>query len=78
MQALFSKQPFFRSAKIQKEVNALAHIITEECTACGSCIDSCPTDAISEGEIYVIDAELCTDCGACVETCPVEAIIGPE
>ena len=56
----------------------MAHIITEECTACGSCIDSCPTDAISEGEIYVIDAELCTDCGACVETCPVEAIVGPE
>jgi ferredoxin len=56
----------------------LAHVITDECTGCGSCIDSCPVDAISEGEIYVIDAELCTDCGDCVETCPVEAIIGPE
>jgi ferredoxin len=66
---------FLQIRSIQKEVNALAHVITDECTGCGSCIDSCPVDAISEGEIYVIDAELCTDCGACVETCPVEAII---
>ncbi|MCK5352882.1 4Fe-4S binding protein, partial [bacterium] len=29
----------------------MAHVITDECTACGSCIDSCPVDAISEGEI---------------------------
>ena len=77
MQALFNKQPLIWMAKIQKEVNALAHVITEECTGCGSCIDSCPTDAISEGEIYVIDAELCTDCGDCVDTCHVEAIVGP-
>ena len=55
----------------------MAHVITDECTACGSCIDSCPVDAISEGEIYVIDPELCTDCGDCVDTCPVEAIIPP-
>ena len=55
----------------------MAHVITDECTACGSCIDSCPVEAISEGELYVIDAELCTDCGDCVETCPVEAIIAP-
>lgn len=65
-------------AQFQKEVNALAHVITDECTACGSCIDSCPVEAISEGDIYVIDAELCTDCGDCVETCPVECIMGPE
>ena len=78
MQALFIKQLNEVSAQIPKEVNALAHVITDECTGCGGCIDSCPVDAISEGEIYVIDAELCTDCGDCVETCPVEAIIGPE
>lgn len=57
----------------------MAHTITDECVACGSCQPECPVGAISEGDsIYVIDAELCTDCGACVEVCPVNAINGPE
>lgn len=52
----------------------MAYVINEDCTACGSCIDECPVEAISEGDIYVIDPEVCTDCGACVDVCPVEAI----
>lgn len=56
----------------------MAHKITSECIACGSCIAECPVEAISEGDpIYLIDPELCTDCGACVDACPTEAII-PE
>ncbi len=53
----------------------MAYIITDECLACGSCLPECPVEAISEGDIYVIDADLCTDCGACVDSCPTEAII---
>jgi len=53
----------------------MAYNITDECTMCGACVDSCPVEAISEGETqYTIDAALCTDCGACVGECPVEAI----
>ena len=49
--------------------------ITEECIACGSCVDSCPVNAIVEsGDIYKI-TEDCTDCKACVDTCPVNAIV---
>jgi NAD-dependent dihydropyrimidine dehydrogenase PreA subunit len=49
--------------------------ITDKCTACGSCKDTCPVEAISEGDpCYVIDADACIDCGACVDSCPVEAI----
>jgi len=55
----------------------MAHVISDDCTACGACMDECPTEAISEGDIYVIDPELCTDCGACADVCPVEAI-SPE
>lgn len=53
---------------------AMAYVINDDCTACGTCIDECPVEAISEGDIYVIDPDLCTDCGACADVCPVEAI----
>jgi len=53
----------------------MAHRITEECIACGSCLPECPVEVISEGDIYVIDEENCIDCGACAEVCPVDAII---
>lgn len=52
----------------------MAYVINEDCIACGSCVDECPVDAISEGDIYVIDAEACTDCGTCADVCPTEAI----
>ena len=50
--------------------------ITDECIGCGACVDSCPVNAISEGDgKYVIDEAECIDCGACDPTCPVGAII---
>lgn len=52
----------------------MAHVIGDECIACGICQSECPVDAISEGDIYVIDADLCTDCGACADACPTGAI----
>ena len=54
----------------------MAHKITDECIACGACVDSCPVAAITEGDpIYIISVEDCTDCAACVDTCPVTAIV---
>jgi NAD-dependent dihydropyrimidine dehydrogenase PreA subunit len=52
----------------------MAYIINDDCTACGTCIDECPVEAISEGDIYKINPDECTDCGACADVCPVEAI----
>ncbi len=50
--------------------------IIDECTACGSCIETCPSEAIKEGEKkYSIDPELCIDCGSCVDGCPTSAIV---
>lgn len=52
----------------------MAHFISDDCIACGSCQSECPVEAISEGENkFVINEELCIDCGACEGVCPVEA-----
>ncbi len=49
--------------------------ITEECIACGTCVASCPVNAIVEAaDIYAIN-ENCTECRACVDICPVTAIV---
>ncbi|MBE5998102.1 MAG: 4Fe-4S binding protein [Eubacteriales bacterium] len=53
----------------------MARVINDTCISCGSCIESCPVDAISQGDTqYVIDADACIDCGACESTCPTGAI----
>ena len=52
------------------------HKITDDCVACGSCLDSCPSEAIKEGDPkYTIDPDLCIDCGSCVDACPSKAIV---
>ncbi|MEK6777940.1 MAG: 4Fe-4S binding protein [bacterium] len=52
----------------------MAHRITEECVACGTCLAECPEEAISEGDLYVIDPAKCSDCGNCAEVCPTDAV----
>ena len=49
--------------------------ITDKCTACGTCKEACPAEAINEGDPHFsIDADACIDCGQCVDTCAVSAI----
>ena len=52
----------------------MAYVISDDCVACGTCMDMCQTGAISECDIYVIDPDTCISCGSCAEACPNEAI----
>ena len=52
----------------------MAYVISDDCIACGTCIDECPVEAISEGVKYSINPDLCTECGTCADACPSEAI----
>ena len=38
----------------------------ESCVACGTCVDTCPQDAVTLEETAVIDPRLCNGCGVCV------------
>ena len=51
-----------------------AIVDTEKCTACGTCVDSCPVEAIKLKDNAVVDEENCIDCGTCVDECPEGAI----
>ena len=52
----------------------MAYVISDDCIACGTCIDECPVGAISEGDKYSINPDICTECGTCADVCPSEAI----
>ena len=52
----------------------MAYVISNDCIACGTCIDECPSGAISAVDIYSIDPDACTECGTCADVCPNEAI----
>ena len=60
-----------------EEIIPLGYKITEDCIACGICKECCPENAISEGDIYVIDGKHCIECGRCYEHCPANAIQPP-
>ena len=55
--------------------NNMAHKVSDECVACGACVDTCPVGAITLEDKAVVDADSCVDCGACEDACPTGAIV---
>jgi ferredoxin len=52
-----------------------AKVNKEKCTGCETCVEECPSEAISMADgKAVVDVDTCIDCGVCVDACPVEAI----
>jgi ferredoxin len=58
----------------------VALIDKEKCDGCGTCVESCPAEAITIGddEKAKVDDEECVDCETCVDECPNGAISMPE
>ena len=62
---------------IRRVKNMPAIVNPDECSGCGSCVDECPSEAITLDEekgIAVVDNDECVECGACEEACPNQAI----
>ena len=52
-------------------------IDVENCLNCGSCITSCPVEAIAQkGDKPQIDPNECVDCQTCWRICPEKCIDG--
>lgn len=47
-----------------------------KCTGCSTCVDICPSAAISIGDDdkALVDKDACVDCESCVDECPESAI----
>ena len=71
---LFTKNTIFVLDNTNLKEKIMAYVISDDCVACGTCIDECPQGAISEGAQYSINPDLCIDCGSCASVCPSEAI----
>jgi NAD-dependent dihydropyrimidine dehydrogenase PreA subunit len=47
----------------------------EECTACGECLEACPSGAMVESDgPPVVDSRTCHQCFCCYELCPTGAV----
>jgi len=61
----------------------MSHIITSLCLRDNGCVEVCPVECITPGDLsskwptFYIDPGSCIDCGACVPECPYNAIF-PE
>lgn len=53
------------------------HILAENCTGCGECIDACEEDAVlgKAKFVHVIDQKECVQCGACMDVCEEDAVV---
>lgn len=69
--------------RMAKASNAASKILTsgyfakiekDLCTACESCSQKCPVEAISVEDVATVKPEQCIGCGLCINSCPTGAI----
>jgi len=57
----------------------MAVVISSACISCGTCVDTCPFEALYLGEEKCeVIADKCRECTKCIKVCPTEAISLPN
>ncbi|MFZ5597141.1 MAG: glycyl-radical enzyme activating protein [Bacillota bacterium] len=46
----------------------------DQCIGCGTCLETCPDNALSRANTFFIDRDRCSLCFKCVESCPAGAL----
>lgn len=63
-----------RAGKLRQHADGRPTIRKAKCTACGTCAEWCPEDAISVPDKAQIDNARCIGCGECLAVCPADAV----
>ncbi|MCL4459341.1 MAG: 4Fe-4S binding protein [Chloroflexi bacterium] len=60
-------------------ITILPEIDEDKCTGCGTCVEACPTQAVSliNGHAVIVRPEDCDYCTECETVCPTQAISCP-
>ncbi len=63
-----------RKGKLRQHISGKPSIDKDTCTACGTCAEWCPEDAITVRAVAEVDHGDCIGCGQCLTVCPVDAV----
>jgi len=63
-----------RKGKLRQHSGQKPHVEAGACTACGTCAQWCPSDAIEVTDVAIINSDKCIGCGECIAACRDEAV----
>jgi hypothetical protein len=63
-----------KKGKLRMHHGQVPTIDDEACTACGTCAEWCPEEAIAVNTFAVIDTQRCIGCGECIARCRDHAV----
>ncbi len=70
----FSAPPPGITRPLDRLLRATPRFIGSACVGCGSCVEACPTRALSSGQPPQLERAKCIGCLCCAEICPHAAI----